>query len=94
MENTIILQGITVSDLLTEIDSIVERQIKDQVANLILKKTPKFVTREEVASMLKVSMPTINVWSKQGILISYRIGRRVYFKSNELEDALVKSKIR
>ena len=48
----------------------------------------KFLTRKEVASLLKISLPTLNELSKSGQLKSYRIGSKVLYKLNEVEDAV------
>ena len=42
--------------------------------------TVTLLNHAEVASMLKISLPTLNEWSKRGIIQSYRIGSRVLYK--------------
>jgi excisionase family DNA binding protein len=49
----------------------------------------RLYTREEAANYFRISLPTLNNWSKSGILISYRLGNRVYYKQSEIESALV-----
>lgn len=49
-----------------------------------------YVTRFEVASMLKISLPTLSEWTKLGWLTSYKMGNRVYYKLNEVESAIEK----
>src|SRR5436190_991379 len=48
------------------------------------------LSRAEVAKTLKISFPTLHDWTKQGWLQSYKIGNRILYKSNEVEDALQK----
>jgi excisionase family DNA binding protein len=50
----------------------------------------EFITRETTARKLGISLPTLNEYSKTGIIPSYRIGSRVRYKSNEIEAALQK----
>ena len=52
--------------------------------------TEELMTRDEVSEYLKVSLTTIWIWSKKGILNSYRIGNKVYYKKIEIENTLVK----
>jgi excisionase family DNA binding protein len=50
--------------------------------------TPRYLTRSEVAKMLRIDLSTLHLWTKQGKLVSYGIGNRVYYKQDEVEDAL------
>lgn len=49
---------------------------------------PEFLTRLETAQRLKISLPTLHVYSKTGVLQGYRIQGRVLYKSNEVENSL------
>lgn len=51
-----------------------------------------YLNRFEVVDYLKISLPTLNNWTKQGILQSYRIGNRVLYRKNEIESALTATK--
>ena len=94
MEKMIILQGITLDGLLEHIDTIVEKRLNEKIEQLNPKKGYKFLSRKEVSQILKVSLVTISDWSKRGIINSYRIGTRVRYKSDEIEEALIKRKFR
>ena len=48
------------------------------------------MTRTEVAELLSCDLSTINSWTKNGKLIPYGIGNRVYHAIwNEVEGALI-----
>ncbi|MBT8269513.1 MAG: helix-turn-helix domain-containing protein, partial [Bacteroidia bacterium] len=47
------------------------------------------LSRQEVARMLKIDLSTLHLWCKVGKLKKYGIGKRVYFKRSEIEEALV-----
>ena len=49
-----------------------------------------YLSRLEVATLLKISLPTLNDWTKTGLLQSYKIANRVLYKSIEVENALHK----
>lgn len=56
-------------------------------------KTPnEYLTRNEVAKMLKIHLDSVRNWTKKGILQSYQIAGRVYFKRAEVENAIIKLK--
>ncbi|WP_050899193.1 helix-turn-helix domain-containing protein [Marinitoga piezophila] len=51
----------------------------------------EFLTKKEVAKLLKVSEVTIYRWSKQGILKPIKIGKKVLFKRADIEKLLNES---
>jgi len=53
------------------------------------KQPTEYLSRNEVAEMLKCTLPTIHNWAKTGVITSYGINGRVYFKRSEIENALV-----
>ena len=50
--------------------------------------TSGYYTRKEVAKLLRISLPTLHEYTKHGILIGYRIGRRVLYRVSEVEQAV------
>ena len=50
----------------------------------------EYITRREVAKLFKISLVTVHDWTKKGILQAYKIGKRIYYKPLEVENALVK----
>ncbi|MAP81861.1 MAG: DNA-binding protein [Aequorivita sp.] len=52
----------------------------------------EWISRKQAADLLGVSLVTISDWTKKDILKAYRIGNRVRFKMNEIEDALNSSR--
>ena len=55
-----------------------------------------YLSRQEAADKLQITLWTLNQWLKLGIIKSYRIRRRVLIKEHELDAALkpVKTSIR
>lgn len=53
-------------------------------------KTPEeFLTRTATAKLLKINLSTLYLWTKKGILQSYGISGKVYYKRSEVESALI-----
>lgn len=50
----------------------------------------ELLTIEQVAEFLQVSKGTIKNLTKRGALTSYGVGRRLYWKRKEVEEALTK----
>jgi len=54
-----------------------------------LKKSPTdYLTRQDVSQLFKVSLVTISDWTAKGLLKSYKLANRVYYKRGEIEQAL------
>jgi excisionase family DNA binding protein len=68
------------------------RELRKDINQLKTEFQPKepeeYLTRAEVAKMLKVDLSTIHLWSKNGRLKRYGIGKRVYYKRSEIEKEL------
>ncbi len=89
MTNEILLNGINVDELLERIGKLIDLKLaspKIKEHNCIL------LSRLEVAELLKISLPTLNEWTKLGWLQSYKIGNRVLYKANEVEQGLTNSR--
>ncbi len=67
-----------------------KKQIEDLKKHLQPKKPTEYLTRNEVADLLKVNLSTIHNYTKQSKLIAYGIGSRVYYKRKEVENAIIK----
>ena len=70
-----------------------ERLIDDtnKVAEKHLKSQPepeKYLTRKDVAELLKVSLVTLYNWNKKGILKTTRIGNKVRYTRSSIDEAL------
>ena len=86
--NEIILSPISLKDF----ESLIRTCIKAELETLSPAKPPEteYITRKETASILGISLPTLNDWSKRGIIPSYRIASRVRYKKAEIESSLSK----
>jgi excisionase family DNA binding protein len=51
----------------------------------------EFLTRKELASLFRVSYPTIHRWRQSGLISSYKFGKVVRFKYSEIVDLLSKA---
>lgn len=69
--------------------SIIRSQLKDLKNSFQPKIPTEFLTRNEVAKMLKCDLSTVHNWTTKGKLKKYCIGNRTYYKRAEVESALV-----
>lgn len=94
--NQLILSPITLSDLKTAITDVVRTEIKNELLTLSVKQPEDLLTRKETAEILGVSLVTLHEWTISGKVPAYRIGSRVRYKRQEIEQSLtaVRAKIK
>lgn len=82
MENSIILQNVTLADL----ESLIARVLKNQLAEFYETTNGKeiLLTTDEACSFLKIGKTTLWKWTKNDKIKAYGIGNRVYYKKAEL----------
>lgn len=88
MQNIQFIQ-VTPEQLQTEILNGVATQLNEFKKHFQPKEPTEYLTRNEVAKMLKIDLSTVHNWSKSGKLKPYGIGNRVYYKRKEVENAIV-----
>jgi excisionase family DNA binding protein len=76
------------AEQLTKLFTDLQNQINELKLHYEPKQPTEYLTRNEVAELLKISLVTVHNWSKQGVLKSYGIGNRVYFKRSDIELAI------
>jgi hypothetical protein len=85
-KNSIILNEISEQEL----RSIISETVADELQKFSppQKDQIKYLTRSEVSQLLRISLPTLNDYTKTGIIKGYRINGRVLYKSDEVENSL------
>ena len=77
---------------INELQELISAAVRSELAGMKptekVTAQPEFLTRHETAQRLKISLPTLHLWSKTGIVQGYRISGRVLYKSAEIESSL------
>ena len=89
MEKELRVQDTTSDDLVAKLRSSWKRDLDDLKRDLQPKPTEEYLTRNEVSQMLKVDLSTVHNWTKEGKLRRFGIGKRIYYKRSDVENALV-----
>ena len=67
-----------------ELDGRFQR-IEQALENLVpAPRPPRWIKKLEASVMLGVTTKTLHNWNKAGILISYSLGNRMYYRSDPL----------
>ena len=83
----ILLHSINLSDFKEIIAEVLDEKLR-KISKPEIKQESGYLTRHEVSRLLKISLTTLNDWSKQGIVQSYRIGNRILYKISEIEQSI------
>lgn len=85
------IENVSVDELVATITSEVLNGLEIRLDQLQQKKhQEQLLTRTETAKYLKVDISTLWNWTKKGKLKAYGIGNRVYYKKNEIDEALIR----
>lgn len=87
MEN-VILSTYSPEELTGIINTAVQEAVKSIKTAPKEKQGETLLSRKETAKKLKISLVTLNDWSKRGVIQSYIIGGRVLYKESEIEKSL------
>jgi excisionase family DNA binding protein len=77
-------------EIATAVSQGVSEGIKKYISESAKTPTTEFLTRCELQSYLKLSLPTIDALIEDGFIPSYRIGKSIRFKKHEIENCLIK----
>lgn len=87
MTQNILLSPISIDELESR---LITRFVQEM--GILLKPTSvpdnSFLTRKKTAEILGISLPTLNEYTKTGIVKGYKIGSRIRYKKQEIQDSL------
>lgn len=79
------VNGLDITTLAEKLDTLTNVLTgKDANTETSADQSEKFLTRGEVAELLKITLPTLHDWTKKGLLKAYRIGNRIRYKEAEV----------
>ena len=74
-----------------DFEAILKNQLQELKEEISKSSTPtKYLTRNQVAEMLSISLTTLWRYTKIGIVSSYQIGNRVLYNQKEVQFAVIK----
>ena len=85
------LHGTTPEKLTENILDGVRAQINELKKEFQPKEPDEFLTRNDTAELLKISLVCLHDWCNKGILKPYKIGNRTYFSRKEIVQKIYES---
>jgi len=74
--------------LLNETVSDALKSELDKILNIPQDNQKQYLTRQETAEKLNISLPTLHLWTKSGLIKACRIGTRVRYTLQDIQSAL------
>jgi len=90
MVDRIVLFSVPLEELKEMIGQILEEKLKEFYMKTVPTTPPQkeFLSREEVCELLHINLVTLWRYTKDGRLKQHRIGKRVFFRAEEVRDAM------
>lgn len=76
-------------DQITSLFTGLQNQLIELKEGFEPKVPTEYLTRGEVAELLKCDLSTLHNWCKKGKLKPFGIGNRVYFRRSDIEAAMI-----
>lgn len=77
---------VSAQDLKNAIDASIQQAIQELKEGVSKSNNDNLVPLKEVAETLNVSRCTLNRWNKDGYLIPIKIGRKVFYRQNDINE--------
>lgn len=85
------VNGLDITNLIEKLDKLIQLLDKDKAED---DAPEKFLTRGEVAELLKITLPTLHDWTKKGLLKAYKISNRIRYKEKEVMKIITKNQVK
>ncbi|MCF8273079.1 MAG: helix-turn-helix domain-containing protein [Flavobacteriaceae bacterium] len=73
------------------IDEKIKTQLDELKQNFIPKEPDEFMSRNETAKLLKISLVCLHDWMNKGILKPYKMGNKTYFSRKQITEQMFNS---
>ena len=75
---------------INQIAENVETRLFDRLTKFLTDNAPKrYLSADEVCDRFGITKPTLHDWRRRGILKSYKLASRVYYRFDEIENAMI-----
>lgn len=89
MAPKIILDGLTPQEFQEMLINALE-QVIEPLKSTKESRSMELLTRKEAAKLLRISLPTLADWTKQGIIHAIPMRRRILYSASEIQNVLEK----
>lgn len=86
---TINFVGVTPTALIQETAKQVFNILIPELTKTFQNTSPEYLSADKVCQRLDITKPTLHEWRKRDIIKSYKIGARVYYRWDEVQNAMI-----
>lgn len=86
---TIQFIGIEPNALIQEITEQVKIALLPEINKKLQNNSSEYLSADEVCKRLSITKPTIHEWRNRKIIKSYKLGSRVYYRWDEVQNAMI-----
>lgn len=88
MKETIFI-NLEIEELKQIISEVMREVVREELDRFDFRdKYPDLLSTKDTAKILGISLQTLNEWTKEGRIPKYKINKRVFFKKDEVYEAL------
>lgn len=84
MDNILYISTFSVSELETALKRVLVEFHENKGQQQPTPNGAELITRQETAEILRITLPTLNNWTKNGLLKSYKLASRVRYRRDEV----------
>jgi hypothetical protein len=86
MQTSTILENLSANDL----KELISQAFSEHIEKIITPPTsePGYLSRKEVCKELRITFPTLNYYTKSGIIKGFRLGRRILYRQSDIAESL------
>lgn len=88
MLKNIYVENVTLQELQQMFSSMLDEKLQSLHIPKEERLKEEYLTRKETSQLLRISLPTLAGWTKQGILKSINLNRRVLYARSEVQRVL------
>lgn len=82
--------GVKPTAHIQEIVDTVENRLFERLSKFLTDNEPnRYYTAEQICERFSITKPTIHEYRKRDIIKSYKLGSRVYYRLDEIENAMI-----
>jgi hypothetical protein len=86
MERQLLITETTSNEFINELKVAIKEMISEEITKeQIRKEREEYLTAQQTAEILQISLVTLWSWDKKGITKAYRIGSKKLYKRGELD---------
>ncbi len=89
MKECIFIENVSLSDIEALLSKVMDEKLKSITPQPAPIEAEKLLTRSETAKLLKISLPTLDGWTKTGVIKAKRIGTRIRYVYSDIQLAMI-----